>query len=74
MRSEKADIIRHLDQINDESVISAIKNIVDFVILKQKESDATLEISLRNGLLQSERGETRPHEEVMADLRKRLAS
>ena len=73
LSSEKADIVRRLGQIHDASLITAIKSILDFGIIKQEESDATLEVSLRNGLVQSEQGETRSHEEVMADLRKRFA-
>jgi predicted transcriptional regulator len=68
--SEKAEIMRRFEQIHDLSLIQAIKNILDFGLSKQAENDA-MEASIEKGLNQSEKGETRPHEQVMAEIRAR---
>jgi predicted transcriptional regulator len=68
--SEKAEIMRRFEQIHDLSLIQAIKSILDFGLRKQAENDA-MEASIEKGLNQSEKGETRPHEQVMAEIRAR---
>ncbi|HLT73364.1 MAG TPA: hypothetical protein VKZ75_11965 [Cyclobacteriaceae bacterium] len=68
--SEKAEIMRRFEQIHDISLIQAIKNLLDFGLSRQAESDA-LEASIDNGLNQSKKGETRPHEDVIAEIRSR---
>ena len=68
--SEKAEIIRRFEQIQDISLIHAIKNLLDFGLSKQAESDA-MEASVDRGLNQSKKGETRPHEQVLAEIRSR---
>jgi predicted transcriptional regulator len=70
LTAEKAEIIKRFEQIQDVSLIQAIKNLLDFGLSKQAESDA-LEASIERGLKQSMAGETRPHEEVWAEIRSR---
>ncbi len=71
--AEKEDIIRRFKRVNDIDLIKAIKSMLDFALHKQEgeEHDAALEASIQRGIDQSEKGLGRPHEEVMADLRKR---
>jgi predicted transcriptional regulator len=68
--SEKAEIMRRFEQVHDTSLIQAIKSLLDFGLSKQTESDA-LEATIGRGLDQSGKGETRPHEQVMAEIRSR---
>ena len=69
--SEKAEIIKRFEQVNDASLIQAIKSILDFG-LRRQEKDEALEESINRGLSQSAKGETRPHNEVMAEIRARF--
>ncbi len=68
--SEKAEIIKRFEQVNDASLIQAIKSLLDFGLSRQ-EKDKALEESINRGLSQSVKGETRPHKEVMAEIRAR---
>jgi hypothetical protein len=68
--SEKAEIMRRFEQIHDQSLIQAIKNILDFGLRKQAENDA-MEASIDKGINQSSMGETRPHDQVMTEIRAR---
>ena len=70
LKTEKSEIIRKVDQINDESLIYAIKNLLDFGLSYQPVDDAELEASIDRGLTQLEKGEGRTHEVVMAALKK----
>ena len=69
--SEKAEIVRRLEQIHDISLIHAIRNLLDFGLSKQVEGDKALEASIDRGLSQSEKGEVKSHEQVMAEIRQR---
>jgi hypothetical protein len=73
LSSEKADIIRRFEQINDLSLINAIKNLLDFGLQKQRESDR-LNASIDQGLSESRNGETRSHSDVMSDINARYFS
>lgn len=70
LKTEKSEIIRKVDQINGESLIYAIKNILDFGLSYQPVDHAELEASIDRGLAQLEKGEGRAHEVVMAALKK----
>ncbi len=72
LASEKAEIVKRFEQVNDASLIQAIKSLLDFALGKQPEKDEALESSIAKGLKQSENGETRPHGEVMAEIRARF--
>lgn len=67
---EKAAIIKRLEKVNDESLIKAFKSLLDYA-LNQEEEDPLLETSIDKALDQSTRGKTRPHKQVMSELRKK---
>lgn len=68
---EKAMILERFNDINDESLIQAIKSLLDYGLGKQtlKERDPLLEASLKRGLQQSLNGQVRPHTEVWTEIR-----
>ncbi len=66
----KADIIKRFQHVNDESLILAFKNLLDYALSKD-ETDNLLKTSIERGLAQSAKGEGRPHEEVMSGLRQK---
>ncbi len=68
--SEKAEVMKQVEQIHDISLIRAIKNLLDFGLARQEKDDA-LETSIDKGLDQSKRGETRSHDQVMGEIRER---
>ena len=68
--SEKAEVMKQVEQINDISLIRAVKNLLDFGLAMQEKDDA-LEGSINKGLDQSRNGETRPHDQVMREIRER---
>ena len=71
LKAEKSEINRKVDQVNDESLIQAINNLLDFGLSHQPLSDAQLDASIDRGLQQLEKGEGRPHEIVMAGLKQK---
>ena len=66
----KADIIKRFQHVNDESLILAFKNLLDYALSKEG-TDQLLKASIEKGLSQSAKGEVKPHEEVMAGLRQK---
>ena len=68
--SEKAEIMRRFEQIHDISLIKAIKNLLDFGLSRQADNDA-LEASIDRGLNESKTGQTKPHDQVMREIRAR---
>ncbi len=66
----KADIIKRFQDVNDESLILAFKNLLDYALSKE-ETDQLLKASIERGLAQSAKGEVKPHEVVMAGLRQK---
>ena len=72
--TEKAEILKRLDQVNDLSLVSAIRSLLDFGLSKQNLENNEMENSINRGLQQAERGELRPHEEVIAEIRDRYKS
>ncbi len=71
LKAEKSEIIRKVDQVNDESLIQAINNLLDFGLSHQPLSEAELHASINRGLHQLGKGEGRPHEVVMAELKQK---
>ena len=71
LKTEKLEIIKKVDQVNDESLIQAITNLLDFGLSHQPLSDAELDASINRGLQQLEKGEGRLHEIVMAGLKQK---
>lgn len=72
--TEKAEVLKRFEKVYDPSLIRAIKNLLDFGLSKQKTDDEALEASIDRGLKESERGDTKPHEEVMKEIRARYKS
>lgn len=68
--AEKEEIIRRFNLVHDLDLIKAIKSLLDFGLHRQDEDEA-LEESINRGLDQLDKGLGMPHEEVMADIRKR---
>ena len=68
--SEKAEVMKQVEQIHDISLVRAVKNLLDFGLAKQEKDDA-LEASIDKGLDQSRKGATRPHDQVMREIRER---
>jgi predicted transcriptional regulator len=68
--TEKDEVLKRFERVNDLSLIRAIKNLLDFGLRKQGDDDA-LEDSLARGQEESLRGEVTPHEEVMKEIRVR---
>ncbi len=72
--AEKAEVLKRFEKVYDPSLIRAIKNLLDFGLSKQKTEDEAMEASINRGLEESKRGETRPDEEVMKEIRARYKS
>lgn len=70
LKAEKSLIIKQVDQINDEALILAIKNLLDFGLSHQSLEDKELEASINRGLSQLEMGDGRSHEEIWPELTK----
>ena len=66
---EKAEVLKRFEKVYDPSLIRAIKNLLDFGLSKQQTEDEAMEASIDQGLKESMCGETRPHEEVMKEIR-----
>lgn len=66
----KEDIIKRFQHVNDESLILAFKNLLDYALSKE-EADPLLNASIERGLSQSAKREVKPHKEVMAGLRQK---
>ena len=77
---EKVDIIRQVSLLNDENLISAIKNLISYGVKKQQEIDVdfwdTLSEKQKERVNQSiqsvEDGNKTPHAEVMSAFKKQL--
>jgi predicted transcriptional regulator len=69
--TEKAEVLKRFEKVYDPSLIRAIKNMLDFGLSKQKAEDEALEASIDRGLEESKKGETRPHKQVMKEIRSR---
>ena len=66
---EKAEIIKRVEKIQDASLIQVLKNLLDFGLSKQSESDAALENSIEKALRQSKNGEVKPHSKAISQIR-----
>jgi predicted transcriptional regulator len=67
LETEKKALIKQVEQVNDIRLLRAVKSMLDYGLNKEE----SLEASLERALEQSEKGEGRPHEQVMNDLRQR---
>jgi predicted transcriptional regulator len=67
LETEKKALIKQVEQVNDIRSLRAVKSILDCGLNKEDGIEASLERALE----QSEKGEGRPHEQVMDDLRQR---
>jgi len=68
LETEKKAVIKKFEQVDDIHLVRAIKNMLEYALKKSGQSDP-LEASIKRGLEQSDRGEGRPHKDVMANLR-----
>jgi len=66
--AEKKEIIKRLNEVEDLSVIDAVKDLLDFA---QTMNDDKLEAELEIALKQSDNREVSPHHEVWAEIRNR---
>ena len=72
----KSDLHKLIDKINDTNILNAIKVILSKQA-KESESDWWDELSeeerksIEIGLAEADRGEVRPHEEVMEEIREK---
>lgn len=66
MAAEKNEIIRRLNEVDDLSVIDAVKDLLNFA---QNLNDTQLEKELEIGIKQLDNGEARPHDIVWAEIR-----
>ena len=68
---EKALIMQRFSEVNDESLILAIKNLLDFGLsrLPAAEYDPELDAALREAVGQSDRREVQTREKVWAEVR-----
>lgn len=69
--AEKAEIIKRFNQVQDVSLIKAIKSLLDFGLSKQRTGAETLDEAIETGLLQSKNREVIPHEDVIKEFRKK---
>ncbi len=67
--AEKIEIIKRFEQVNDASLIQAIKDLLDF---KPTEPNEAFESALDHAISQSNDWQVKPHKEVMAEIRKRF--
>jgi len=65
IQAEKLLLIEQLLRTEDIQVIEKIRALLN------NEKDEALEASIDRGLSQSKNGETRPHEQVISEIRKR---
>lgn len=68
---EKAEVLKRFEKVNDLSLIRAVKNLLDFGLSKQKGENETLEISIDQGIKESQQGEVMQHDQVMKEIRGR---
>ncbi len=66
--TEKEEIIKRINQVKDETVIDAVKDLLDFA---QTINDDKLEAELEIAIKQSDNREVRPHEIVWSEIRNR---
>lgn len=81
---EKIDIIRQVSLLNDENLISAIKNLISYGVKKQQEVDIDIDFwktltekqkeRVNQSIQSIEAGNKTPHAEVMSTFRKQLMS
>ncbi len=79
---EKIDIIRQVSLLNDENLISAIKNLISYGVKKQQEVDIEIDFwntlteqqqdRINQSIISIESGNKTAHEEVMLSFRKQL--
>ena len=65
---EKQNLIIRLESIEDESLILAVKNLLDYA-LGREEEERLLNESIERGLQQIKEGKVKTHSEVMAKAR-----
>lgn len=64
---EKQQLKDRLDAVNDESLLRAFRMLLDSS--QSQYGSAELDASLEKGMQQSRKGETKPHGQVMQEMR-----
>ena len=73
LETEKKAVIKKFEQVDDIYLVRAIKNMLEYALKKSRQSETDLlDASINRGLEQSDKGEGKPHKEVMAGLRNRF--
>jgi hypothetical protein len=70
IQTERATVVKQLEQVEDLELILAIKHLLGYG-LKKQETDPALVAALEQALRQSARGEGRSHQMVKQDFRNR---
>ncbi len=70
IQTEKATVVRQLEQVEDLELILAIKHLLGYG-LKKQEADPIFVAALERALQQSAQGEGRSHQTVKQDFRNR---
>ena len=81
LQEEKLDVIHQLMQVTDEGLLHAVKNMLDFGLERQGNSQTDFwdelseaqKVRIEIAIQQLEAGQGIPHEEVMERLRKKYA-
>jgi signal transduction histidine kinase len=82
IQAEKLHLIQQLVQVDDENLLQAIKNLLEFGLKRQSESHTDFweelteeqKAKVESSILQLEDGHGIPHEEVMSALRKKYGA
>jgi hypothetical protein len=74
IKTERSEIIKKVDRITDESLLHAIRNLVDFGLSYQPAKDLELEASIDRALVQLEQGKGRATKAVMASVKRKYKS
>jgi hypothetical protein len=72
LTSEKSTLIKQLENVNDLSLIIALKKLLDYSTEKPSlKNDALLEATIQNGLEDFKNKLLRPHKEVIEKIKSR---
>jgi hypothetical protein len=72
LSTEKTTLIKQLENVNDLSLIIALKKLLEYGTQKiSDKNDVLLEASIQNGLEDIKNTMVKPHAEVMAKMRAR---
>lgn len=74
LTTEKAELIKQIQRVNDLSLVIAVKHLLDYGTNKKiHENDVLLETSIQTGLEQAKKNMFTSHNEVFSQIRVRYA-